>query len=99
MLGIDIFPANTTLTIGEAFVISCTVTNVSADYIRLLRDNQTTFEIRNSTQLNKTIAVNDSLHASRFSCEAQLTGGQMTAHSEHTTISVHSNDLVSITVL
>ena len=99
MLGIDIFTANTTLTIGEVFVISCTVTNVSADYIRLLRDNQTAFEIRNNTQLNKTIFVNDSLHASQFLCEAQLTGGNMTAHSDHVAVSVNSNDSVSITVL
>ena len=71
------------------------MTNVSADSIRLLRDNQTVAEIRNNTQLNLTISVNDSLHESQLLCEAQLTNGQMTAHSNHVAVSINSNDSIS----
>ena len=81
VVGVDIFIASTSLTVGEEFVISCSVTNVLADAIRLLRDNRTVAVIRSNTQLNLTISVNDSLQESQFSCEAQLTGNSVTAYS------------------
>ena len=84
----DIFIASTSLTLGWMVEISCTVTNVSADSIRLLRDNQTVAEIRNSLQLNVKISVNDSLHESQFSCEAQLTGSSTAAYSDPVPVKV-----------
>ena len=89
----DIFIASTFLTVGEMVEISCTVTNVSADSIRLLRDNRMVAEIRRSTQLNVTISVNDSLHESQFSCEAQLTGSSMAAYSNPIQVTGVGKDL------
>ena len=84
----DILIASTSLTVGEMVEISCTVTNVSADSIRLLRDNLRVAEIRSNTQLNVTISVNDTLHESQFSCEAQLVGSSVTTFSNLTSVTV-----------
>ena len=75
-------------------MISCTVTNISADSIRLLRDNQTVALMSNNTQLNVTINVNDSLHESQFSCEAQLTGSSMAAYSNPIRVTVAGKDKI-----
>ena len=92
----DIFIASTSLTVGEMIEISCTVTNVSADSITLLRDNQTVAEIRSNTQLNVAISVNDSLHESQFSCEAQLTGSSMVAYSNSIRVTVAGKDILIV---
>ena len=84
----DIHVASTSLTVGEVVVISCTVTNVSANSIRLSRDNRNLAVIKSNTQLNVTISVNDSLHGSQFSCEAQLTGSSVTAYSNPIQVTV-----------
>ena len=88
----NILIASTALAIGEVTVISCTVNDISADSIRLLRDNQTVAEIRRDTQLNIIISVNDSLHESVFLCEAQLTRGTVTVYSTHIQVTVKGND-------
>ena len=95
MVGVDIFIASTSLTVGEEFVITCTVTNVSADYVRLLRDSQTVAVIRRNTQLIVTIGVNDSLHGSQFSCEAQLTGSSVAAYSHLIQVTVAGKEYSS----
>ena len=92
----DILIASTSLTVGEMVEISCTVTNVSADSIRLLRDNQVVTEIRRNTQLNVTISVNDSLHESQFLCEAQLTGSSMAAYSNPMQVTVAGKDFMMV---
>ena len=84
----EIFITNTSLTVGEEVEISCTVTNVSAISIRLLRDGQYVLGSGCNTHLNLTISVNDSLHGSQFSCEAQLVGDLTTAFSNNVTITV-----------
>ena len=88
----DILIASTSLTVGGMVEISCTVTNVSADFITLLRDNQTVAEISSNTQLNVTISVIDTLHGSQFSCEAQLTGSSMAAYSNPIQVTVAGKD-------
>ena len=94
-VGINIFLSSSSLTLGGTVEISCTVTNVSADSIRLLRDNQMVAEISSNTQLNVTISVNDTLHVSQFSCEAQQTGSQTgTAYSNPVTVTVKGNGAV-----
>ena len=90
--GVDIITPNIPLTIGEKVKISCVVPNSSADSVSLLRDGQTFLMTRNITQLNVTISVNDSLHGSQFSCEAQLTGSETTAYSGNVTITVEGNN-------
>ena len=94
----DILIASTSLTVGEMVEISCTVTNVSADSIKVLRDNQAVAEIRSSTQLNVTISVNDSLHESQFSCEAQLTGTSMAAYSNPIQVTVAGKDFMPMVI-
>ena len=73
-------------------MISCMITNILADSIRLLRDNQTVVEVRRNTQLIVTISVNDTLHESQFSCEAQLTGSSMVAYSNPIRVTVAGKD-------
>ena len=92
IVGVNIRIANTSLTVGEVIEISCTVTNVSADSIRLLRDNQTVAEIIGNTQLNVTISVNDILHESQYLCEAQLTENSMAVHSSPIQVEVKGSD-------
>ena len=88
--------ASTSLTVGEMVEISCTVTNVSADSITLLRNNQTVALMSSSTQLNVTISVNDSLHESQFSCEAQLKGTSMAAYSNPIRVTVAGKDIIMV---
>ena len=88
--------ASTSLTVGEMVEISCTVTNVSADSIRLLRDNQTIAVMSSNTQLNVTVSVNDTLHESQFSCEAQLTGSSMVAYSNPIQVTVAGKDFMMV---
>ena len=92
----DIFIASTSLTVGEMVEISCTVTNVSADSITLLRNNQTVALMNSSTQLNVTISANDSLYESQFSCEAQLTGSSMAAYSNPIQVTVTGKDFMIV---
>ena len=94
--GVEIFIASTILTVRETVEISCTVTNISADSITLLRDNQMVAEIRSNTQLNVTISVNDSLHESQFSCEAQLTGSSVAAYSNPIQVTVAGKDILLV---
>ena len=90
--GVGIRFSSTSLTIGEEIMISCVVTNKSADSLWLQNDGQTVTMVRNNTQLNVTISVTDSLHGSQFSCKAQLTRSETTAYSDNVTITVEGNN-------
>ena len=93
---VDIFISSTSLTLGGTVEISCAVTNVSAnvlaDSIRLSRNNHTFAVIKHTTQLNVTLSVNDSLHESQFSCDAELTGSSLTAYSNSIQVRVKGKD-------